>query len=187
MATGIVLMFVPACLTNVTAVLHGRLKCLCYIQPMLTDSDMVTDCWVLPGTLSGLISLYEANFIKLSALLGDLRVLRGRAIARSDLDCDLHVLVEEGSRYARQLRLTYVFEEPAGTVAEPDLLVKLYLDARVAEVLVWNHAHRHETLTALARRYARELDRRWACNMVLSKWLDYLLDRGYTWVVNPAR
>jgi uncharacterized protein len=154
---------------------------------MLTDSDMVTECLVLPGTLGGLISLYEANFIKLSALVGRADCDTGWFVSSSGRDLPLHLNVEEGSRYTRLLRLTYLFEEPAGPVADPDLAVKVYLDARLAEVVAWADFHRHDVLASLVRQYGRELDRRWAHNMVLSKWLDYLLDNGHGFSVTCAR
>jgi hypothetical protein len=40
----------------------------------------------------------------------------------------------------------------------------------------WAEHHRHATLKGLANRFERELDRRWSNNMMLSKWLDYLID-----------
>lgn len=145
---------------------------------MSSDVNMVTECWVCPGTLGGLISLYEGNFIKLAALLGDVQRASGQLVSCSRRDLDLHLSIEEGSRYTRLLRLTYLFDDGV-PVAEPDLAVRLYLDARVAEAIAWTESHRHEQLAALARQYEREIDRRWACNMVLSKWLDYLLDNGH--------
>lgn len=165
----------------------GPLKPLCYIQTMLADSYIVPQCLVRPGTLGGLISLYEGNFIKLASLLGDSTRLSGQFISRSSKDCDLHLRIGDGSRYTREVRLTYVFDEPSGPVADPDLAVRLYLDARVAEVTAWAGFHRHELLAGLAERYARELDRRWARNIVLGKWLDYLLDNGHTYAVTGAR
>ena len=72
-------------------------------------------------------------------------------------------------------------------VADPDLAVRLYLDARVAEVTAWAAFHRHELLADLTERYSRELDRRWARNIVLGKWLDYLLDNGHSYAVTGAR
>ncbi len=154
---------------------------------MLTDSYMVTDWLVRPGTLGGLISLYEGNFIKLSALLGNMDRPTGQFISECDRDFNLHLRVEDGSRYTRLLRLTYLFEESCGPVADPDMAVKIYLDARVAEVSAWADIQKHELLAALTRQYAREIDRRWACNMVLSKWLDYLLDNGHRYAVTGAR
>ena len=173
---------------NVTPFLPNKgTKRLCYIRAMLADSYIVPQCFARPGTLGGLISLYESNYLKLAALLGDALGGRGRMISRSSRDCDLHLLVDVGSRYTRLLRLTYLFDEPNGVVADPDIAIRLYLDARVAEVLAWAEFHRHPRLSQLARQYGGELDRRWARNMVLSKWLDYLLDNGHSYAVEGAR
>ncbi len=148
---------------------------------MLADSYIVPECILRPGTLGGLISLYEGNFLKLASLLGDPARSNCQLVSRSRRDCDLHLSVEEGSRYTRLLRLTYLFDEPHGRVADPDLTVRLYLDARVAEVMAWAELHRHPALLDIAHRYAREINRRWARNMVLSKWLDFLLDNGHSY------
>jgi len=154
---------------------------------MLSDSYIVPECIVRPGTLGGLISLYEGNFIKLSSLLGDPRHLSGRFVSRCSKDCDLHLRIVDGSRYTRELHLTYLFDEPAGQIADPDVSIRVYLDARVAEVTDWANFHRHKMLSNLASRYSRELDRRWARNIVLGKWLDYLLDNGHSYAVTGAR
>lgn len=90
-------------------------KRLCYSPIMWADSDIVPECIVRPGSLGGLISLYEGNFIKLAALLGDPTVPDGRFVSQSPRDGDLHLSIEEGSRYTRLLRLTYWFDEPPVT------------------------------------------------------------------------
>jgi uncharacterized protein YqiB (DUF1249 family) len=67
------------------------------------------------------------------------------------------------------------------------MVVRVFLDARLAEVVGWADAYRHPHLVELYARYTSELDRRWARNIVLSKWLDYLLDMGHSLpVVTPA-
>lgn len=154
---------------------------------MLADSYIVPECLFRPGTLGGLISLYESNFIKLSALLGEMERVEGQRLSRCERDCDLHLSVEEGSRYTRILRLTYLFDEQGVVVAEPDMCVRLYFDARVAEVLGWADVQRHEGLRRLTGEFSRELDRRWARNMVLGKWLDFLLENGHGFGVTSAR
>lgn len=164
---------------------QGR-KRLCYIRIVLADSYIVPECVVRPGSLGGLISLYEGNYLKMRALLGDPARAPARGVSRVARDGDLHLSVEEGSRYTRLLRLTYLFDDAAGAVAEPDVAVRLFLDARVAEVAFWAGFQRHPRLAALAREHSREIDRRWACNMALGKWLDFLLENGHSYAPTPA-
>ena len=137
------------------------------------------------------MALYEGNFIKLSALapaaspgLASAGLLRaGRtgetALSRTAGDLDLHLSVDGVTRYTVDLRLTYIFVESEGPCADPDLRLRLYLDARMVEVISWSVLHVHEVLRQLAAASSRELDRRWSQNIMLSKWLDYLTDRGH--------
>jgi len=135
------------------------------------------------------MALYEGNFIKLVALApslappislpGNLPTARGACISRTARDLDLHLAVDAVTRYTVDLRLTYLFEEPTGLAADPDLHLRMYLDARMVEVISWSVSHRHEVLRQLAASTGRELDRRWSQNIMLGKWLDYLGDMGH--------
>jgi uncharacterized protein YqiB (DUF1249 family) len=149
---------------------------------MIADTYMVTEGDVYPGSFGGLMALYESNFIKLAHLLGELRTGDINAVSHAPGDLPLHFTQEaqDANRYTVDLRLTYLFQHAGPPVADPDLRVRLYLDARMAEVRGWARHHRHGVLVHLREQYGRELDRRWSRNMMLSKWLDYLLDRGHT-------
>ena len=142
------------------------------------------------------MALYEGNFIKLTALapaaslgLAAAGLLRagakvhegpmGAALSRTPGDLDLHLTVSGVTRYTVDLKLTYIFEEPDGSCADPDLQLRLYRDARMVEVISWSVLHVHEVLRRLAAASSGELDRRWSQNIMLSKWLDYLTDRGH--------
>jgi uncharacterized protein YqiB (DUF1249 family) len=133
------------------------------------------------------MALYEGNFIKLAALAPPLisrdlvAGLKGEpAMSRAAGDLDLHLCVDGVTRYTVDLRLTYLFEESAELLANPDLRLRVYLDARMAEVLTWSVSHLHEVLRQLAVTNTGELDRRWSQNIMLGKWLDYLGDRGHS-------
>ena len=158
---------------------------------MLTESNIVPECVYGPGSIGGLIALYEANFIKLDRLIGAVRKSAGDSYLSSrTADCDLYLTVESSVKYTQVVRLTYLFpdeETPdvAELVADPDLCVRIFLDARLVEVTGWAAHHQHEVLKNLQDRYTRELDRRWANNMMLSKWLDYLLDMRHTFEPLP--
>jgi hypothetical protein len=152
---------------------------------VLADSYIVPQCLIAPRSLGALMALYEGNFLKLIAMAPGLRQPRsftaGEAgrVSRSGRDLDLHLTVEGEARYTVDLRLTYLFPDPAGAVADPDLRLRLYRDAGMVEVLGWAGTHRHPWLQKLAREAGRELDRRWSRNMMLGKWLDYLGDMGH--------
>ena len=147
---------------------------------MLKDCDIVPQCIVTPGSFGGLMALYESNFIKLAHLLGDPDQIADFCLSTSADDCDLHLTLDASTKYTRDLRLSYMFEEDSGAVVQPDLSIRIYLDARLTEVLGWADLHRHNMLQDLAQKFVRELDRRWSRNMMLSKWLDYLLDKGHS-------
>jgi uncharacterized protein YqiB (DUF1249 family) len=152
---------------------------------MFTDSGIVPECVYGPGSLGGLMALYEGNLIKLNHLLGDISKSAGdRYSSTGTSDCDLYLTIESSVRYTQVFRMTYLFPDEDDTdenrlIADPDLRVRVYLDARLAEVAGWAAHHQHDVLKSLHRRFTRELDRRWANNMMLCKWLDYLLDKGH--------
>jgi uncharacterized protein YqiB (DUF1249 family) len=153
---------------------------------MLVDSYIVPECIARPGTFGGLMTLYEANFIKLIQLIPQLSVRTGATRSSVDSDCDLYLTIENQTKYTCELRLTYLFEETGldsefeGVIADPNLVAKVYYDARMVEVYSWVNAHRHTLLHRLKHQYERELDQRWVRNIMLSKWLDYLQDRGHS-------
>jgi uncharacterized protein YqiB (DUF1249 family) len=154
---------------------------------MFADSYIVPECVAHPGSFGGLMTLYEANYIKLIQLIPKLSDRDGSAISpdhydgNSDdnSDCDLHLTIEHQTKYTCDLRLTYLFADEGKLIADPDLIARVYYDARMVEVRSWVDSHRHAVLHSLRQQYRRELDQRWVRNIMLSKWLDYLLERGY--------
>lgn len=149
---------------------------------MLADSYIVPQCSAAPGTLGGLMTLYEGNFIKLCEIApalkngGLMMTGRGSRISTSPGDLDLHMAVDAVTRYTMDLRLTYLFPDEGHLVRDPDLHLRIYLDARMVEVVSWSATRRHAILQQLLAVGSRELDRRWARNIMLGKWLDYLRD-----------
>jgi uncharacterized protein YqiB (DUF1249 family) len=156
---------------------------------MIADSLIVPECIYRPGSFTGLMTLYESNFLKLQQLLGDeLNGLRD-GCSRAEEDCDLHLSVSTRDRYTTTFRLTYWFDATAADspddaqaaqIADPDLTLKLYHDARLLEAVSLAKFHRHHKLREFARHHIDELDRRWQRNMMLNKWLDYLIDSGHS-------
>jgi uncharacterized protein YqiB (DUF1249 family) len=153
---------------------------------MLVDSHILPECIALPGSFGGLMTLYEANYINLVQIIPDLSALNGSRISRVTDDCDLHLTIEHQTRYTCDLRLSYLFGEEGDLIAEPDLVARIYFDARIAEVRSWVDSHRHEVLLALSEEFGTQLDQRWIRNMMFSKWLEYLQEKGHHFLAETA-
>lgn len=125
------------------------------------------------------MSLYESNYLRLQRLIPELNRLDGYYRSRVAGDCDLHVEILERSRYTITLSLSYFFYENGTRVADPDMKIRVYLDGQLAETMGFCGEHRHTELRRLCRMHRAELDMRWRRNIVLNKWLEYLMDQGH--------
>lgn len=140
--------------------------------PLDHDSLLPVGWRARPRSFVALMGLYESNHIRLVGLGGDLRSLPASVSSRVAGDCELVLSVTERTPYTTGFNLTYWLERPATGAREavPDMLVRVYHDARVAEC----------TGFAAGRSpVERELDQRWARNVMLNKWLEYCADRGH--------
>ncbi len=150
---------------------------------MVVDSLLVPQCVYRPGTFTGLMTLYESNYIKLHQLAADLEWPADAIVSSSPRDNDLHADIVRREPYTTTLRLTYWFQDTDGlAVPDPDIVVRIYHDARLVEAVSSREGHRHTKLRELAGSSA-ELDRRWRLNMLLNKWLDYLFEAGHNLTV----
>jgi len=144
-----------------------------------------------PGSFVGLMTLYESNYIRLRQLLGDVDNLPERQVSTPPGDCALHLRVDERSRYTVTFTLTYRFVDSGAEIADPDLQVRIYRDARVAEALHCGRWQQHPLLRMAHWQAARAThlrnDQRWQRNMLLNKWLDYCSDRGHCFTAAPVR
>lgn len=146
---------------------------------MTVDSLCVTSWRARPVSFVSLMTLYESNYIRLRALVGDARRLTRPRVSSVPGDLDLHVAALEHSPYTTILRLTYLFADEPGAVADPDLEVRVYHDARLAEASRCARWVRHPGLARLQDGWPSTLGERWRRNMLLNKWLDYCAERGH--------
>jgi uncharacterized protein len=125
------------------------------------------------------MGLYESNFIRLGWLAQNLAQLAGRHLSRVAGDCDLVLTVTERSPYTSTVNLTYLLPQRDGEVQYPDMGVRIYHDAHLVEAQQWAESHNQPILKALRGCAERELDQRWARNVMLNKWLEYCVERGH--------
>jgi hypothetical protein len=134
---------------------------------------------VRPRSFAGLMTLYENNHARLRQLLGNLRCIPESALSRSASDLDLYLQVEERSRYTTELHMTYWFEEGGEATPDPDLRLRIYHDARLAEAVSCADAPRHAALRPVWRPAASAMQQRWTLNILLNKWLEFCLDNRH--------
>ena len=131
------------------------------------------------GRFGNLMELYEQNYVELRLLIPDLKSAGMATRVSKVAGClPLYMQLNEQSPYTSTMRLTYRFVESndrrARALAEPDLMVRVYHDARTAEVIS-GLIHGQQNV----ERKTRGLDDSWRRNRFLYKWLRYLRYRGH--------
>ena len=170
------------------------------LATITADSTALSSWRARPRSFVALMGLYESNYTRLGWLVEDIEGLSGSARSIVAGDCDLVLSVTDRGPYTATLTLTYLLTgraaEPGATgeaatdaapaVSLPDMSIRVYHDARVAEALAWAPAHEHDALRRLRNGLERELDQRWARNTMLNKWLEYCVERGHRFPRLPA-
>ncbi|WJW76329.1 DUF1249 domain-containing protein [Thiohalobacter sp. IOR34] len=133
--------------------------------------------------LAELMAIYECNYIRLRQLIPDLQRIDERTLSRVDQALDLHLRVLERSPYTTTLVLTYLFEDEQGSFPAPDIRIRIYHDARLAEVLSCGRRRGRREAEYDRNRRACSLDDKWRMNRFLQKWLGYCLRQGHRFQV----
>lgn len=140
---------------------------------MLLDLDSVqSGRTIQANSFSGLMDLYEQNYIRLRKIAPDLTVA-DQMISSVKGHMDLYLSVRERCKYTTMLSMTYRFGEPGEYVFEPDLRLKVYHDARVVEVQQF-HNRKHGWLIK-----DRSLQHKWSMNRFMFKWLGFCVYQGH--------
>jgi len=146
---------------------------------MLLDHEIVPQAIAKPRSFVGLMSLYESNFLRICRIVPELKRLDGHYQSRVAGDCSLHLEILERARHTVTLSLSYFFFDEGRRIADPDMRIRVYLDGKLAEAMSHTNDHRHAELRRIFCAHKRELDARWRRNIILNKWLEYLMDQGH--------
>jgi len=124
---------------------------------------------------NSLMELYENNYMLIRLLAPGLRQFQSSSyVSRPDglLPLELSDIVH--NRYTTTFKLTYLFSSASRHDREPDLMIRLYHDARTCEVMSGLiPAARNE------KRRTRDLSDGYRLNRFLHKWVSYCLRAGH--------
>jgi uncharacterized protein YqiB (DUF1249 family) len=135
--------------------------------------------------LPALMELYELNYIQLRQLVPDLDAIQDNSVSRAEGALRLHLTVCERCKYTTTLHLTYQFSDEGGEFPAPDLTVRMYHDAQVAEVMSRGGTRGRRDTGYDRFRHQYSIEAKWQANRFLHKWLGYCLRQGHGF--SPAR
>jgi uncharacterized protein YqiB (DUF1249 family) len=142
---------------------------------------------IQPGSFAGLMDLYERNYIGIRRLIPLMPPVGSRLASPVPGGLTLHLEVLERFRYTTELSLTYHFTKANDTVAEPDLRIRVYHDARLAEVVAAQLRRGPGFSSEADGASQTQLAVRWHINRFLYKWLNYCLHQGHRFETLPRR
>jgi len=131
---------------------------------------------VLPVDFVSLMDMYEENYLKIRKLIPDLQHIEESSVSESPGHLNLYLQIVERSKFTTTLRLSYSFTEKGESRLEPNLKIRIYHDAGLAEVMSGNLHHGKLVLDHLP---ADALKQKWQLNRFLSKWLRYCLRQNH--------
>lgn len=136
--------------------------------------------------LSRQLAECEANYWRLRKLLPTGPVQAGDqwqfAVASGDQHWQTRVQVVESSRYTTTVQLTQASEEALGSdwLPAPQLTVRLYQDAQLAEVLAWERHRRLQPRYEYPNQAMYQQDEKAQLNRFLGEWLGLCLKKGHS-------
>ena len=126
------------------------------------------------------MELYEKNYMLIRLLVPDLKSLQGsHYVSKPDGLLPLELSKIEHNRYTTTFKLTYLFSSASRHDREPDLVIRLYHDARTCEVM----SGLIPSMRTESRR-TRDLTDGYRLNRFLHKWVSYCLRAGHSFDAN---
>lgn len=126
-----------------------------------------------------LMGLYGENFQRLTRMFQPQALSQGHYESRVDGGLVLAVDVLEQHPYTVELRLSYRLLDPVTGEPDPSAYVRLYRDARQAEVTHCYVGRRWQDVLGLRPSVQAMVGHRLQMNSFLNKWLEYLEGQGH--------
>jgi uncharacterized protein len=138
---------------------------------------------------SWLMALYAENHQRLHRLFVPEDLAEGHYVSSVGDGLDLHLDIIALHAYTVELRLSYALLDPVTGEPDPSAYVRLYRDARQVEATHCYIGRRWQDAIGMYPPPAEVLGHRLRMNTFLSKWLQYLAERGHgvgTLMFQPA-
>jgi uncharacterized protein YqiB (DUF1249 family) len=132
-----------------------------------------------PNRFGYLMGLYSENYLRLKRMFAPEK-LQGSCFRSSVGDgLDVRLDIIERHPYTIELRLTYDMADPVTGQPDPSAYVRIYRDARQAEVTHCYVGRQWQDALGLYPSPKVMFGHRLRMNSFLNKWLEYLLAQGH--------
>lgn len=127
-------------------------------------------------------ALNEANYLRLEKLLGDCEASRYEFYWTSPGGSEVEVLIEvvERFKFTTTLNISKINPEMPAPMQAVALTLRLYHDARMAEVVTWTQGKQLSGVYQYPNDRMYQIDEKAQANVYLSEWLAHLLRHGIT-------
>ncbi|MFA7321208.1 MAG: DUF1249 domain-containing protein [Dokdonella sp.] len=134
----------------------------------------------LPSRFSWLMGMHAENYHRLARLFAPQRLVAGRYLSSVDDRLDVLLDVTEHHRYTVDLILTYCLRDNETGGLVPSANIRMYRDARMAEVRHYHSDLRLERAIGPLPPARTVFERRVRQSSFLNRWLEYLAEQGHS-------
>ena len=123
--------------------------------------------------------LCESNFHKLFCLIPDLCSFQNHATGKTNNKPSLHLKIIDRSKHTLTVELSHRFNKNLEKFMIPAVIIRIYLDANLAEVL---KDHERTNVSHIYKDPSQSIEimnYKWRLNYFLQKWLDHCLQTNY--------
>ena len=133
-----------------------------------------------PSRFGYLMGLYGANYWQLTRMFGPRALAIGRYRSQGNIGLPVIIDVLERAPFTSELRISYALVDELTGQPDPSAHVRLYSDARVAEVTACYFGTRLEDVLGRSAPAATVFRHRLQMNAFFAKWLEYLEQCGHS-------
>ncbi len=135
---------------------------------------------VLPSRFAWLMGMHGENYHRLVRLFAPQRLAAGTYLSSVDDHLDVRLQVIEHHPYTIDIELTYCLQDPESGGLMPSAHIRMYRDARMAEVLHYHADRRLERALGPLPPARTVFERRVRKSSFLNRWLEYLAEQGHS-------
>ena len=150
----------------------------CYDRSMLLQTATRTE--TPPSRFAWLMGMHAENHHRLDRMFAPQRLVPGVYVSSVGDRLDLVLQVLEHHPYTVDLSLSYLMTDEQTGLRQPGARIRMYRDARVAEVLSNCEDAPLQDLVSRLLPPRTVFDKRLRSSSFLNRWLEYLAEQGHS-------